>query len=113
MNSKKTRVRAKAVLNDTFQLVKKLDDTDATVEAMASTAVEEVIQAREEAKDKVLRVNEVAAMVGLSSSEIYRRLREGGNFPKQLNLGGDGPTSRKGWLESEIRAWLRALANER
>lgn len=113
MSSKKMRVRAKAVLNDTFQLVHKLDDPDVTVEAMASTAVEEVILARDEAKDRVIRMKEVAKIVGLSRSEIYRRLREGGDFPAPLNLGGDGPTSRKGWLESEIRVWLRALARAR
>ena len=51
----------------------------------------------------ILRRKQVEARTGLSRSTIYARLREGGDFPKPIQLGAQSV----GWLESEIDAWLR------
>ena len=51
----------------------------------------------------ILRRKQVEARTGLSRSTIYARLREGGDFPKPIQLGAQSV----GWLESEIDSWLR------
>ena len=51
----------------------------------------------------ILRRKQVEARTGLSRSTIYARLREGGDFPKPIQLGAQSV----GWLDSEIDAWLR------
>ncbi|AOJ17037.1 AlpA family phage regulatory protein [Burkholderia vietnamiensis] len=43
--------------------------------------------------------------VGLSKSEIYRRIQAGA-FPKPIPLG----TRAVGWLESDINAWIDTQA---
>ena len=101
------RVRARLVLVDAFKLVDKLDDRDATVSAVASTAFDEIECVRDEASDRALRVGEVSRLVGLSKTEIYRKVREGLDFPSPIELGGKGPKRRVGWRESEVRVWLR------
>ena len=54
--------------------------------------------------DRILRIEEVLDMTGLSRSSLYRRIDDG-TFPAPLLLGGD--TSRAvGWLESEVIAWI-------
>lgn len=108
---KTARVRARAVLrSDVFHLVKKLDDPDATVAAVASTVLDAV---EDGDPDRIIRVGRVVELVGLSKSEIYRRLREGLDFPVPLDLGGTGRRRRVGWRESEVRAWLRQRVRAR
>lgn len=54
--------------------------------------------------DRILRIEQVLEVTGLSRSSLYRRINDG-TFPKPLRLGGD--TSRAiGWLESEVTAWI-------
>ena len=110
---KRGRVRARLVLGDAFKLVDKLDDPDATVEAVASAALDAVERARDEARDRVLRVGAASRLVGLSKTEIYRKVREGLDFPSPIELGGEGPRRRVGWRESEVREWLRRRARVR
>ncbi|MFG1206899.1 helix-turn-helix transcriptional regulator [Xanthobacter flavus] len=55
--------------------------------------------------EQLLKLPEVVAMVGSSSSTIYRWIDEG-RFPSQLIL---GPATVR-WKLSEIKAWLRGLA---
>lgn len=52
---------------------------------------------------KVLRVNEVAAKLGVSRPTVYR-LRKKPGFPKKIKL---GPCS-SGFLESEIDEWIES-----
>lgn len=52
--------------------------------------------------DRILRLREVEALVGLKRSTIYRKM-EAETFPHQRGLGG----SRVGWLNSEIQTWIR------
>ena len=83
----------------------KLDDPDATVESIASTAVDAI---EDGDPDRIIRIGKIAKLVGLSESEIRRRwaIPDDG-FPKPFELGGDGPKRRLGCRESEIRRWLR------
>ena len=50
---------------------------------------------------RVLNVNDVVGITGLSKVTIWRK-EKSGNFAKRINL-----TSRRvGWIESEIVGWL-------
>ena len=51
--------------------------------------------------DRILRLPEVKASVGLSRSTIYLRIQEG-SFPKPISLG----ARAVGWLESDIENWI-------
>jgi len=53
--------------------------------------------------DRFLTSRDVAQRVGLSKTEIYRRISDG-TFPKQVPLG----THRIAFVESEIDAWIAA-----
>jgi predicted DNA-binding transcriptional regulator AlpA len=48
----------------------------------------------------------VAKKVGLSQTEIYRRIAEG-RFPQSLHYGNGG--KRKFWLSTEIIEWQQAV----
>ncbi|WP_416463242.1 helix-turn-helix transcriptional regulator [Sphingomonas sp. VDB2] len=50
--------------------------------------------------DRLLRINEVEAIVGLKRAMIYRLIQRG-EFPKQYKPGGHA--SR--WDAAEVRAW--------
>ena len=50
---------------------------------------------------KVLRINQVIEMIGLSKASIYR-LAKLGKFPKSFKIG----ISAVGWLQSEIEMWI-------
>lgn len=52
--------------------------------------------------DKILRLRDVEASVGLKRSTIYRKISLG-LFPRQRLLCG----SSVGWLNSEIQSWIR------
>ena len=102
---KQRRVRARAVLGGAFKLVDKLDDPDATVVAVASTTLDYI---EDGDPDRIIRIGQIAKMVGLSTSEIKRRWKmEDSDFPKPIELGGTGPTRRVGCREAEVRRWLR------
>jgi len=52
---------------------------------------------------RVLNVNDVVGITGLSKVTIWRKERSG-NIPKRINL-----TSRRvGWIESEVVEWLKS-----
>lgn len=56
---------------------------------------------------EILRIDEVAAIVGMSKATVWRRVRSG-DFPPQVRLG--GPNIRAvGWRRSEIETWIAAL----
>jgi prophage regulatory protein len=52
--------------------------------------------------DRILRVRDLPAIVGMSRTTIYEREARG-EFPARRSLGG----GRIGWLESEIQEWIR------
>ena len=58
--------------------------------------------------DTVLRLPEVRQVTGLNRSSIYA-LESNNHFPKRLKLG----QRSVGWLESEIRNWVAARAEQR
>ncbi|MGP8474285.1 helix-turn-helix transcriptional regulator [Burkholderia sp. PR2] len=53
----------------------------------------------------VVRMRGLPGLVGLSKSEIYRRI-QAGTFPKPIPLG----TRAVGWLESDIQSWINSQA---
>lgn len=55
----------------------------------------------------VLRLPEVISRVGLSRTEIYRRIARG-TFPRMIEL---GPRA-VGWRESDIDKWIAKLATK-
>lgn len=52
--------------------------------------------------DRILRLNAVLAVTGLSRSTLYRRM-QAGTFPKNLKIS----ARCAGWRESAVEAWLR------
>lgn len=59
---------------------------------------------------KILRIDDVTELTGLSRTTIWRREQEG-DFPARLQL---GPNS-VGWKESDVLGWIesRPEASER
>ena len=56
---------------------------------------------------KLLRINHVSDVTGLSNSSIYKQMREG-RFPKSISI-----TKRaKGWREDSILAWVESVSKE-
>lgn len=55
----------------------------------------------EKFQERIMRLPEVLACVGLSRATIYR-LIDMGSFPKQRKLG----VRSVGWYASDIEAWL-------
>ncbi|MFS1873309.1 helix-turn-helix transcriptional regulator [Enterovibrio norvegicus] len=53
--------------------------------------------------NRILRLKEIAELVGLSKSTIWR-LRQEGLFPEPLQLG----ARAVGWYESDVMDWLKS-----
>ena len=60
--------------------------------------------AGEKASDRLIRLPEVMARVGLRRTAIYQRMREG-RFPRSRRL---GPRCTV-WIEAEIDAWIEHI----
>lgn len=58
------------------------------------------------APDRLLRLRDVAYLVGLSKATIYRKLKLG-DFPRPVTMG-----ASVRWRESEIVAWIAALTQQ-
>ena len=56
---------------------------------------------------QILRLTDVKAMTGLSSSTIYLRMAEG-KFPKKINLG----SRAVGWIKTEVNEWIEERIRE-
>lgn len=56
----------------------------------------------------VQRLPEVRRRTGLSRTSIYNRIKDGA-FPRGFSLGGRS----RGWLESEVTAWIIERAESR
>lgn len=54
----------------------------------------------------ILRMDEVIAKVGVSKTEIYRRIKAN-TFPAAVKLG----IRARGWKREDIDAWINALAS--
>lgn len=57
---------------------------------------------RERDGARILRFKQVAALVGLGKSSIYRKVQEG-TFPKPIKL---GSARASGWISTEIYDWI-------
>ena len=58
--------------------------------------------ARERDGARILRFKQVAALVGLGKSSIYRKVQEG-TFPKPIKL---GSVRASGWISTEVYDWI-------
>jgi prophage regulatory protein len=56
--------------------------------------------------DRVLRLPEVKRLTGLSRTTIWEQ-EKAGKFPRHVQISGRAI----GWFESQIAAWLEALAD--
>lgn len=54
--------------------------------------------------DRMLHIDEVVELTGLSRSTIYKKMAKG-EFPKPLKLGERAVR----WRQSEVEAWLASL----
>lgn len=49
---------------------------------------------------RLIRLPQVKAMVGLGTTAIYDKIKKG-EFPRQIKLG-----RLSGWVEAEVQAWI-------
>ena len=49
---------------------------------------------------RLIRLPEVKALVGLGTTSIYDKIKKG-EFPKQVKLG-----RLSGWVEAEVEGWI-------
>ncbi len=59
-------------------------------------------------KDKLLRIDEVMSVTGLSQSTIYR-LEQAGQFPQRLKLS----ERAVAWREEDVRNWMESRENKK
>ena len=59
------------------------------------------LRAEQHTADRILRINEVSKIVGISRSSIYNYMKNG-SFPEKIRLG----VRMVGWLESHIQTWI-------
>jgi prophage regulatory protein len=94
---------------DTFPKEKSLSENQKElIRLVTREAVQEYIKAtkfqqEENHPDRILRLPEVARMIGVGRSSIYKYVQTG-DFPKPLSL----EARSVGWKESQITAWLNA-----
>ena len=55
----------------------------------------------------ILRTQAVLALIGLSRTSLWRRVRAG-DFPAPVRLGGEGSRA-VGWRRADVERWLAAL----
>lgn len=104
MTDKRTRVRARATVGEVFKLRDKLDK-GASVEALASTALDIIKEAEDLRKTEFYRMSELEEKLGISKQAIYRRIGRG-TFPKGVRLSEGGGNNAVGWIKSEVDDWL-------
>ena len=57
----------------------------------------------------ILRTSTVLALIGLSRTSLWRRVRAG-DFPSPVRLGGLGSRA-VGWRRADVERWLEELPN--
>ncbi|MFC3816400.1 helix-turn-helix transcriptional regulator [Lysobacter sp. GCM10012299] len=62
----------------------------------------EMAQQNSSYPSRLLKLEEVEALVGLKKSAIYQRVKEG-SFPPPVSVKG---TTAKRWREGEVAAWI-------
>jgi prophage regulatory protein len=59
-------------------------------------------------KERLIRLNEVIRITGLSRSRIYQYIAEG-RFPDNVSIGGRSVA----WVESEVNQWVESVIGRR
>lgn len=86
----------------------KLAARDGRTEKQAMVEIHKIGPARQPAfPEALLRLRSVVAMVGISSTEIYRRM-EAGTFPRPVQVG----EQRVAWRQSELQEWIASLPTQ-
>ena len=70
------------------------------IDAHPRAATTDDVGARDNAR--MLRLKQVAAIVGLGRSSIYRKVQEG-TFPSPIKL---GSARASGWISTEVYDWI-------
>jgi prophage regulatory protein len=65
--------------------------------------IEKILKSSEPGSNRILRLPEVLARVGLSRSSVYARVKAG-EFPVQVSLGGKSV----GWHSDDIEKWVES-----
>ena len=79
--------------------MKQVQNSEAVQQGRADTGGDSI---REQDGARILRFKQVAALVGLGKSSIYRKVQEG-TFPKPIKL---GSARASGWISSEVYDWI-------
>lgn len=56
-----------------------------------------------QSEKRLIRMEQVAGMIGMCKSSIYKMLRAGSDFPKPVQI---GPRA-VGFVQSEVEAWIQ------
>lgn len=76
--------------------------SDATTQHRKGDPAVATDSVRERDGARILRFKQVAALVGLGKSSIYRKVQEG-TFPKPIKL---GSVRASGWISTEVYDWI-------
>lgn len=79
--------------------MKQVQNSQAAPPRQAETSGDSI---REQDGARILRFKQVAALVGLGKSSIYRKVQEG-TFPKPIKL---GSARASGWISTEVYDWI-------
>lgn len=79
--------------------MKQIQSSQAAPTRQAEAGVDSI---RQRDGARILRFKQVAALVGLGKSSIYRKVQEG-TFPKPIKL---GSARASGWISTEIYDWI-------
>ena len=60
------------------------------------------------AYERVLRLSTLLPVIDISAPTLWRRVKDK-SFPQPISLGGRS----KGWLQSEVQAWIKERADLR
>ncbi len=59
-------------------------------------------------QERLIRLNEVIRITGLSRSRVYQYISEG-KFPDNVSIGGRSVA----WVESEVYRWVKSVIGRR
>ncbi len=76
------------------------------ISAANNTEINVPIDGDNDPPDRILRIREVLEMTGLSDSTLWREIKAE-RFPSPVPISARG----KGWLASDVSAWLRNRRN--
>lgn len=61
---------------------------------------------------KIVRLNNLVKILGMSRATIWRRIKSDQSFPQVVRLG-EGKTGCVGFLSVEVEQWLQKIVEQR